>query len=334
MPEEIMNAFHHPLFLTAMYGQRWRHYHAISPMGNFYHAPVLQPIGNSCYHYAEAWRGYAEPQATSERSQIRDAFSTYSTWCRKQSLICELLRLDPLGKLRQLADDIPNGRVVEGQPVAVLDKPDSMEQYRAQLPAACQRNLRSAKKQLEVRLIAAGDHHTLAEAAMLHSQTLQRVHAADKWFVQAANLQLLSSTPGFFNVGVFNRSDNSIVSFAGCLQEGRRLHVLLVGNGLRADCKGASDLLYESIVALAVERCPRDSVNRIYFGGGRSLDGSDSLMRFKLKFSLGRAVSCSYLALIHDAEAAASLSLSQVSESPVEPLSELQRQCFPFLNQE
>ncbi|GBQ24703.1 hypothetical protein AA12717_1862 [Gluconacetobacter sacchari DSM 12717] len=247
--------------------------------------------------------------------------------------MCELLRLDPLGKLRALADDIPNGRIVDGQPVAVLDTPSDMDHYRAQLPAACRRSLRSAERRLEARIIAPSELSSLTAAATLHAETLRRVRAADKWFVQATDLQSLSTLPGFMNIGVFNRSTGKIASFAGCLIESGRLHILLVGNDLLTDSKGASDLLYEAIVACAVESgTTARPIHRIYFGGGRSLGGGDSLMRFKLKFSLGRAVPCTYLALVHDPAAAARLSVSFERGPSSEPLSEVQRTCFPFLS--
>ncbi|QMV16153.1 hypothetical protein [Vibrio spartinae] len=334
MTNNVNNTFHNSIFLTAMYGQRWRRYQAISSHNLFHHTPVLRPINNTGYYYAEAWRGYAEPVVSSDRTLVRDAFSSYSAWCKEQSLICELLRLDPLGQLRDLAGDIPNGRIVDGQPVAVLDTPSDMKHYRKQLPAACRRNLRSAKRHLEVRLITSNNLNDLAAATMLHKKTLQRVQAADKWFVESNDLQSLSTLPEFVIIGVFNRLTGKIVSFAGSLTENGRLHVLLVGNNLQSDSKGASDLLYEAIVAHAVESGTKahSPIHRIYFGGGRSLDGSDSLMRFKLKFTLGRSVPCSYLALVHDHDAAARLPASPKLDSSTEPLSELQRTCFPFLN--
>ncbi|MFJ2995674.1 hypothetical protein [Pandoraea sp. NPDC087047] len=325
-----ISIFHSSEFLNAFYGSTWMRFSKQADGAAFEHTPVLNEIDDTGLYYSEAWRGYAEPYFSGNSVRLTSALNDYSAWCREQAIVCELLRLDPHGKLLSHLPKTADAQIRVGQPVAILRVPSDYQSYLRSLPLPCQRILRAGAKRLTVEIIRHDDAAAIAAAAEMHLRSLNRVGAAKKWVVRAESLAALAALPNFVCVGIRHVSSQTLVSFGGALFDQRALHVLLVGNSLGEWGRGACDLLYATFVQQAIER--GSTVSHIYFGGGRSLDGSDSLFRFKLKYSLGEALSCNYLAVVHDKKAAEQLATRPKPERVIsEPLGSLQRECFPFL---
>lgn len=162
----------------------------------------------------------------------------------------------------------------------------------------------------------------------VYSRTLNAVGANEKWMLSRSQFDLLVSSPGFDTVIITSPKGN-VISFAGLLRTGDTLNALLIGNAPSFEEKYATDLLYYEIIRRAIQGM--NGVKFVNFGGGRTLSSDDTLLKFKLKFSLGHRVPSKYLAVVHDSTRIKPTEYDRKRGGFDEPDIKIMKSIFPFL---
>lgn len=201
--------------------------------------------------------------------------------------------------------------------------------------APCRRLLARARGLYRAERLAPTDATGLDEASAVYRSSLERVAASRRWRLSAEALRRLAQLDVFTAIVVRRRADGVAVSFAGSVRHGETLQVVFVGNLDPAAHPGACDLAYLAVVEEAyAARARGNGPSRVCFGGGRTLDPADGLLRFKAKYSLGRTAPCPYLVLHHDPDAVRAL-MREAGALPVaaprDPTEALHARHFPFV---
>jgi hypothetical protein len=210
-----------------------------------------------------------------------------------------MMRLDPI------SDQLANYRasrfqkIIYGQQLAILPAPSSAEEYLNLLKSECRRNIRRGQQRYFSEVVTPIETQKIISAFLVYEKTMKHVKANPKWSLSLQRFKDLACSPGFTILMISNKSRKP-VAMAGLLQSGTTVGSLLIGNNLTQDAKYATDFLYHSIVVHVINHTK--GVTHINFGGGRTLSPADSLLKFKMKFTLGFALPSKYLGIIHAPE--------------------------------
>ncbi len=322
-------------FLSSVYGQMARKFVFRRGDDVFAHVCVAMPIPGTPYFFADPWRGYYDPYfSISDQRFLVQALSAYGEWCCDQGIIGEFMRLNPVGNFLDVLGTGAGYIVDSGQLVSILPTPLSIDQYISALPKKCRYSVRSAARRLHVARVAKEQADEMYGIAHAHAVSLTRSRAQTKWFLNIDDYARLLRLPCIDIFSVYAHTQSDVVAMAVTLASGDTIQVLMLGALDNATYAGASDLLYFHIVRRALERRNTgEPIAWICFGGGHGTGSRDSLINFKMKFSLGRAERCRYLILKHNQKAIDELSsLHGHGTAPPDPSSQLKARHFPFLN--
>lgn len=315
-------------YLDAMYKEGWLRYEKREYDYYFVHCPILNRIRNSAYFYAANWRSYREPVFHGDADFLGRTLEEYSLFCKRNNIVCELIRLEARGNIQALITLNRDRKIVHGQPVAILEMPACYEDYFKKIPNRTRRNISIAERELSYKTLNVYNNTYIKQMYELYTITLNRVNANLKWHLTIDDFFTLS-TLEFFTFIIIYDIENKISSFAGLYNDGEMLNVLMIGNHATKNAIYSCDLLYASIVKHAYQLDP--VVRFIHFGGGRTHDPSDSLLKFKSKFTLGVTTPCDYLVLSHGIPISTSLAPKNHDRFYEEPFLKRLRDIFPFL---
>ena len=267
--------------LTALYGDAWTSIVVEQDGHALRHAFAASAIGTTGLFDIEPLVGYAgllaTPGAPSEF--LIAALDRYSTLCRENGIVGELVRFNPLLQNGERMDGLaPDLVLAPSKTVVYLAVHHDESIQMAGYPPATRHMMRAGYRSSNASRLEKTPA-AWTELRLFYERTLDDTGAEPHWRLPIDQWERLRRHPRFVLLGAVQQ--NQLVSGAIALTHDRTWYYFLAA-GVRDPQarRGASNALVHEIAKAAA----RDGASRISLGGGRTSAPDDSLFRFKSSF--------------------------------------------------
>jgi len=266
--------------MTAWYGTDWtsvvveENGHAVR------HAFAASPIGDTGLRDVEPIVGYTGPVATAAAPSdfIVEAVRRYSTLCREQGIIAELVRFNPILRNDCILEGISPDLVLSGsKPVVYLavhkGEADSMAAY----PRVTRNMIRTGLRRSSVSVLDKSPEHW-AQFLMQYHESFQAGDRGPEWQLTGPRAERLRRSPQFLLFGALQQ--RTLIASAVAIVHPTTSYYFLAAARRGVECRGASNAIVHQIARTAAV----SNAARVGLGGGLSASAGDRLLRFKRSF--------------------------------------------------
>jgi hypothetical protein len=267
--------------LTALYGDAWTSI-VIEENGHaLRHAFAASAIGTTGLFDIEPLVGCAGLLATpgAPAAFLTAALDRYSTLCRENGIVGELVRFNPLLKnQRALAGLSADLILSEPRRVVYLQVNEDDSACMSSYPPETRNMIRTGYRSSAVSVLEKRPD-IWARFRHLHADTLDATGAGPEWTLPPDLWERLRRSQRFVLVGALQRDE--LVSGAVALVHGTTCYYFLAARVRDRDARrGAGNAVVHEITRAAV----RAGASHVELGGGRTALGTDSLFAFKSSF--------------------------------------------------
>ncbi len=228
--------------------------------------------------------GYSGPLSTSDDPDfLTAAWARFLTWCAETGVIAGFLRFHPLTKNERLCVDA-RVEVVPDRDVVVLSTDRERDEVVSSYRSDTRRKVKKAARE-GVGVTRRTDNDAVMRFARFYRARMCELGADEGYHFSDAYFE------GIAAMGVERRAvyeavlDGAVIGGALVLYGPRFIHYHLSATPRSNQGAGANNAMRDAVIADALG-APQ---SHVIFGGGRSGDPDDSLLRFKSGFSSERA---------------------------------------------
>tara|TARA_Y100000589_G_scaffold181981_1_gene172321 strand:+ start:31 stop:927 length:897 start_codon:yes stop_codon:yes gene_type:complete len=236
------------------------------------HSSKLINSSNDLFFHAETAWGYNFPLVESNLN-INFAWRDWSSFCKKNNIIAELVKLPPFINFDKKFLSI-------FEEVHLVSKTCSLELKDESFLKEFNKKTRYIiRKSQDKFLYKKAEYSDLSSIKNLYYKSMINLNAKKRFFLNIKTFEYLIKNQ---NCKIYLAySDKTLISFVCFLFDENISHYhLSASNKLGRDLNANYFLLYK-----AIEESYEKGIKLIHYGGGLTNDENDNLFRFKLKFS-------------------------------------------------
>jgi hypothetical protein len=267
--------------LTSLYGDAWTSIVIEEDGHALRHAFAPCAIGTTGLLDIEPLLGYGGPLSTpgAPADFLIAGLDRYSTLCRENGIVAELVRFNPLLQNDNLVEGLtPDLVLAPSKPVVYLPVHNDESAQMSSYPAAARNMMRAGYRSSNVSTLEKTSA-AWTELRWLFERTLDDTGAEPQWRLSLDLWNRLQRHHRFVLVGAMQQ--DQLVSGAVALVHGSTWYYLLAAGVRDAQARrGTSNAVVHHITRAAALH----GASRIALGGGRTSAADDSLFSFKRSF--------------------------------------------------
>jgi hypothetical protein len=272
-----LDAFHTKEVLSVIYGDEWFSVLIIDQDKAFFHTFCKQRILETDYYDIEPFLGYSGPVLNNnDKSFLNQALTTYSTFCRGEKVIAEIMRFNPLLENHLLFDDSNLIKLFLAKEIVITRTHKDESLQLAEFSKSRKRDIRSAQKVCSLHIQES--NKDLSEFLKIYISSLERVNANKAWYFSNSFFERIGKSSQF---KIFEARDSAqVYSSSIVIDHPLASYYFLAANAM-PPVTGANDYVIYKINQWAAHK----GVEFVILGGGNTPSEEDPLLLYKKKFT-------------------------------------------------
>jgi len=272
-----LDAFQSREVLNVIYGDNWESFIILDDKNVFIHTFSRNRINNSEYFDIEPFLGYSGPIVIAENEEfINTAIESYSAFCRKEMIIAEVLRFNPILK-NHICFEKSSIKISPVKEIVVANCNRNGDLQLSEFSKSRKRDIKTALKSLKIEIC--GSPFNYKEFYELYIDNLNRNNAKKEWYFPESFFLNISKNKFFYLFKVVDQN-NRIHSASIFILHSLCSYYFLAANNYPG-LSGANDLLIFEMCKFAAEK----GSDKLVLGGGNTSRSDDPLLLYKKKFN-------------------------------------------------
>lgn len=240
--------------------------------------------GMGAFFEFETAYGYSGPLSTDRNPEfLNRAWGAFQAYCKEREIVAGLFRFHPLLENHELAEG-SKIEVIDDRKTVFIDL-DQDEEAIWRAYASDNRNRIRKSKKSGVVVTVHDDKTALRIFAAIYAQRMSELEADSDYFFGDDYFENFTELgPGGYKVYLAKRGAE-IIGGAIILLSSQFAHYHLSSTPREYQRYAANNILRHAVIVSLL----RGPYEKLHFGGGRTSDPEDSLLRFKSRFSKSRA---------------------------------------------
>jgi hypothetical protein len=272
-----LDAFQSKEVLNVIHGDNWESIVILDNKNAFIHSFSRNRINNSDYFDIEPFLGYAGPIVITENNEfIKLAIESYSAFCRKEKIIAEIFRFNPILK-NYIYFEKSSIIISPVKEIVVANCKSDRDLQLNEFSKSRKRDIKTALRSLNVEICHSPFNYK--EFYELYIDNLNRNNARKEWYFPESFFSKISKNKFFYFFKVYDQN-NHLHSVSIFILHSFCSYYFLAANN-PPNLSGANDLLIFEMCKFASEK----GSDNLILGGGNTSQGDDPLLLYKKKFN-------------------------------------------------
>src|ERR1035437_373652 len=270
-----LDAFQSREVLNVIYGDNWESFIILDDKNVFIHTFSRNRINNSEYFDIEPFLGYSGPIVIAENEEfINTAIESYSAFCKKEMIIAEVFRFNPVLK-NHICFEKSSIKISPAKEIVMVNCHKNQQEQLAEFNRLGKRYIKNIKSDTEITFYT---DKSLNEFQKFYSTSLNKHNANKIWHFDDSFFKRVNESAGFILVELKYKDELKILSL---IIKSRLAYYHFITSILEPRIKGLNEFL---ILTLSLTAAKNKS-EYLILGGGNTSEKNDPLLLYKRNFN-------------------------------------------------
>ncbi len=302
-----LDAFHTPEVLSVLYSDDW--YAVLITLDDkaFFHTFSKQLIQETGFYDIEPFLGYSGPVLnTDDKSFLNDALTIYSSFCREEKIIAEIIRFNPLLQNHLLFEDSDLVKLVLAKEIVITKTYKDADLQLAEFSKSRKRDIKAAEKFCTLNI--QDSNKNLKEFLGVYINSLDRINASKIWYFSKSFFERVRKSTQF---KIFEVKDSQKICSTSLVIDHPLANYYFLAANSTPPVTGANDYLIYTVAKWSAQK----GIGSLILGGGNTPSDKDPLLLYKKKFA--KHTSSFYIGkMVHAKEVFDKLCSSAIARKP------------------
>ena len=248
----------------------------------FFYPFIKRSILKTKYYDIITPYGYGGPITKIDKKDFcLEALKSFANYIKENNIICELIKFHPLLKNHKIYEKINFHKIYKVCNTVTINCQYDIDQMWSQIYKKSNKEKIKKIKKMKPKIIFNNDKKSINKFKEIYDSNLDNIGAKKKYYfdINYYNSILKNLNNNFFIANL--QIDNEILASQLVIYDKFYGHTHLQGTNSKGKKLGVTNLLKHEVILKAKEL----KLKYLHFGGGRTNDQNDSLLKFKKSFS-------------------------------------------------
>ena len=248
----------------------------------FFYPFIQRNISKTKYYDTITPYGYGGPiTKIYDQEFILDAINNLKTYANENDIICEQIKFHPLLKNHLDFKGIDSHKIYKACDTVTVDCSNDIDFMWSKIYKKSNKEKIKKIQNREAKILFSSDKNSIMKFCEIYNNNLKNIKAEKKYYFELKyyNSILKNLKNNFFVANL--QLENEILASQMVIYDKNYGHTHLQGTSIKGKKLGVTNLLKHEVII----KSKKLKIKYLHFGGGRTNDENDSLLKFKKSFS-------------------------------------------------